>query len=65
MTIGGHAFRISTTVLQLNAQGAYPLLLGRPWLQTAHIKQNWQKNNITFRREKTEVQVPTQPQARK
>ena len=38
-------------------------MLGRPWLQTAHIKQNWQKNNITFRRGKTKVRVPTQPQA--
>ena len=63
VTIGGHAFRISAVVLQLNAQGAYPLLLGRPWLQTAHIKQNWQKNNITFRRGKTKVRVPTQPRA--
>ena len=63
VTIGGHAFRISAIVLQLNTQGAYPLLLGRPWLQTAHIKQNWQKNNITFRRGKTKVRVPTQPRA--
>ena len=31
VTIGGHAFRISTVALQLNAQGAYPLLLGRAW----------------------------------
>ena len=49
VTIGGHVFRISAIVLQLNIQGAYPLLLGRPWLRTAHIKQNWQKNIITFR----------------
>ena len=41
ITIKGHAFRISAVVLQLNAQGTYPLLLGRPWLRTAHIKQNW------------------------
>ena len=27
MTIGGHAFRISTVLLQLNAPRAYPLLL--------------------------------------
>ena len=49
VTIGGHAFRISVVVLQLNVQGAYPLLLGRPWLRAAHIKQNWQKNIITYR----------------
>ena len=63
VTIGGHAFRISAVVLQLNVQGAYPLLLGRPWLRTAHIKQNWQKNVITFRRGKTKVRVATQPRA--
>ena len=61
VTIGGHAFRILAVVLQLNVQGAYPLLLGRPWLRTTHIKQNWQKNVITFRRGKTNVRVPTQP----
>ena len=55
ITIGGHVFRISIVVLQLNVQGAYPLLLGRPWLRTAHIKQNWQKNIIIFRRGKTKV----------
>ena len=63
MTIGGHAFRISAVVLQLNAQGAYPLLLGRPWLKTTHIKQNWKKNIITFRRGKAKVRVPTQPRS--
>ena len=54
---------ISVVVLQLNAQGAYPLLLGRPWLRIAHIKQNWQKNVITFRSGKMKVRVPTQPRA--
>ena len=48
VTIEGHTFRISAVVLQLNAQRAYPQLLGRPWLKTMHIKQNWQKNMITF-----------------
>ena len=61
VTIGGHAFWISTMVLQLNAQGAYPLLLGRPWLQTTHIKQNWQRNIITFQHGKAKVRVPTHP----
>ena len=61
VTIGGHTFRISAVVLPLKAQGAYPLLLGRPWLKTTHIKQNWRKNIITFRRGKAKVRVPTQP----
>ena len=30
VTIEGRAFGISAVVLQLNVQGAYPLLLGRP-----------------------------------
>ena len=61
ITIGGEAFRIFAVVPQLNIQGAYPLLLGRPWLRTAHIKQNSQKNVITFQRGKAKVRVPTQP----
>ena len=62
ITIGSHVFRISGVVLQVSAPGAYPLLLGRPWLKTAHRKQNWQKNIISFRRGKTNVRVPTQEQ---
>ena len=29
--LGGHTFQISVVVLHLDAPGAYPLLLGRPW----------------------------------
>ena len=36
--IGGHLFEISILVLALEAQGAYPLLLGRPWLRSTNIK---------------------------
>ena len=36
-------------------------MLGRPWLKTTHIKQNWRKNIITFRRGKAKVRVLTQP----
>ena len=61
VTIGGHTFHISALVLPLQAQGAYPLLLGRPWLKTSHIKQNWRKNIITFQRGKAKVRVPIQP----
>ena len=63
VTIRGHTFRISAMVLRLNTHGAYPLLLGRPWLRTAHIKQKWQLNIITIRRGKAKVRLPTQPQA--
>ena len=39
------------------------MLLGRPWLRIVHIKQNWQKNVITFQRGMTKVRVPTPLQA--
>ena len=55
ITIGGHAFRISAVVLKLSAPGAYPILLGRPWLKTALIKKNWQRNVISFCHAKTKV----------
>ena len=52
IVIGGHTFQISAVVLHLDAPGAYPLLLGRPWLRTTNIKQDWQKNVLTFRKGK-------------
>ena len=57
LSIGGHMFQISTIVLKLDALGAHPLLLCRPWLKTTNIKQSWQKNIISFRRGKTKVRV--------
>ena len=50
-------------VLALEAPGAYPLLLGRPWLRSANIKQNWQHNHLSFRRGRAKVQVPMQESA--
>ena len=61
--IGGHTFQISVVVLKLEAQGAYPLMLGRPWLRMANIKQNWRKNTVTFRKGKTKIRVSTQEKA--
>mgnify|MGYP002775619851 CR=1 FL=1 len=37
--IGGYTFQISAILLKLEAQGAYPLLLGRPWLWTTNINK--------------------------
>ena len=56
--IGGYTFQISAVVLQLDSVGAYPLLLGRPWLKTANIKQNWNKNVLTFRKGKSKIRFP-------
>ena len=36
------------------------MLLGRPWLHSANIKQNWQHNCISFRRWQSKVGVPAQ-----
>ena len=55
--IGGHLFEISAV---LEAPGAYPLLLGRPWLRSANIKQNWQHNHLSFHRGRAKVRVPMQ-----
>ena len=38
--LGGHTFQIFAMVLHMEVVGAYPLLLGRPWLKTVNIKQN-------------------------
>mgnify|MGYP000668627533 CR=1 FL=1 len=48
--IEGYSFEISAVVLKVPEPAPYPFLLGRPWLQTARIKQNWQRNVMTFRR---------------
>ena len=58
--IGGYTFQISAILLKLEAQGAYPLLLGRPWLWATNIKQNWRKNTLTFLKGKTNIRVTTQ-----
>ena len=58
--MGRHTFQISAVVLHLEAPGAYPLLLGRPWLKIAKIKQNWNKNILTFRKGKNKISVSTQ-----
>ena len=55
--LGGHMFTISAVVLRLEAPGAYPMLLGCPWLRTTNIKQHWQRNMISFRQGKTKVRL--------
>ena len=63
IVIGGHLFEISAVVLSLESSRAYPLLLGRPRLHSANIKQNWQHNNLSFRRGRTKVRVPMEENA--
>ena len=58
--LGGDMFTISAVVLRLEAPGAYPMLLCRPWLRTANIKQHWQRNIISFRRGNTKAWIITE-----
>ena len=58
--VGSHCFDISAVILALDAPGEYPILLSRPWLRSANVKQNWQHNCISFRRGRNKVCVPTQ-----
>ena len=58
--IGGHLFKISVVVMALEAPRGIPSLLGRPWLCSANIKQNWQHNHIIFRRGRGKLRVPMQ-----
>ena len=63
IVVGGHLFEISAVVLALESSGTYPLLLGRPGLRSANIKQNWKHNNLSFRRGRTKVRVPMEENA--
>ena len=58
IVVEGQLFEISAVVLSLESPRAYPLLLGRPWLRSTNIKQNWQHNNLSFHRGRVKVRVP-------
>ena len=36
------------------------MLLGRPWLRSTNIKQNWKYNCISFRQGRSKVRIPTE-----
>ena len=61
--VGDHLFEISAVVLSLEFPGAYSLLLGRPWLCSANIKQDWQQHNLSFRSGHAKVRVPMEESA--
>ena len=44
----------------MEAPRAYPLLLSQSWLKMANIKQNWNRNVLTFRKGKTWIRISTQ-----
>ena len=58
LDIAGIRFKIAAMVLKMeDISGAYPLLLGRPWLRQAKVKQNWEHNTISLRRGKKKVRL--------
>ena len=63
IVVGGHLFEIYAVVLSLESPEVYPLLLGRPWLRSANIKQIWQHNNRRFPRGRAKVRVPMEESA--
>ena len=55
--IEGHSFQISMMVLKIPIPAPYPFLLGRPWLRTTRIKQNWKRNVVCFSRGRKKIKV--------
>ena len=51
-------FEIAAVILRMeDISGAYPLLLGRPWLRQARVKQDWQSDRITVRKGKKKLKL--------
>jgi hypothetical protein len=48
MVVQGHAFTILIVIMDLPGKEAYPLVLERPWLRSAMMKHDWQKNAFIF-----------------
>jgi hypothetical protein len=59
MVVQGHVFTISVVIMELPSKEAYPLLLGRPWLRSARMKHDWQKNVLIFRRGGHKIRIQT------
>ena len=51
-------FEIAAVILRMeDISEAYPLLLGRPWLRQARVKQDWQSDRITIRKGKKKLKL--------
>ena len=62
ITILGLSFSVNFVVIKMNeGDSPYPLLLGRPWLKTARVKQDWGAELITIRQGKKKVKIQMVP----
>jgi hypothetical protein len=58
MEVCGMNFEIAAVILRMeDISGSYPLLLGRPWLRQARVKQDWQSDRITIRKGKKKLKL--------
>ena len=56
--VAGLAFSVNFVVLRMDeGDSPYPLLVGRPWLRAAKVKQDWGSQKITIRKGKKKVKV--------
>ena len=62
ITISSLSFFVNFVVIKMNeGDSPYPLLLGRPWLKTARVKQDWGAELITIRQGKKKVKIQMVP----
>ncbi|MCO5577846.1 hypothetical protein L7F22_031681 [Adiantum nelumboides] len=56
--IGGLKFKVNFVVLQLEESSqSYPMILGRPWLRAAKVKQHWGADYVVLRQGKKKVRM--------
>ena len=61
ITIATLRFGIAAVVLRMeDIQEAYPLLLGRPWLQQAKAKHDWETDVLTIRQGNRRIKMVVQ-----
>ena len=60
--IGGLRFKINYIVFKVSESiSTYPILLGRPWLKSARVKDDWGKGTLTIGRGRNKVVLPMFP----
>ena len=58
IVVAGLTFSVNFVVLRMDeGDNPYSLLVGRPWLRAAKVKQDWGSQKITIRKGKKKVKV--------